>query len=113
MGSFACLGDYLSAVGNRTLVDLAYESLLPYQDRCGHWGMLGLRWMGPVARSLAILAVAQGRFEVANEHFAKAVEMARRMDARPWFARIVLEWLEAARRNGAVPKAPWRCSTKR
>jgi tetratricopeptide (TPR) repeat protein len=104
MGAFACLGDYLAALGNRSLVDLAYESLLPYQDRCGHWGMLGLRWMGPVARSLALLAVAQGRFEAADEHFAKSAEIARRMDARPWFARIVLEWLEAARCNGAVPK---------
>jgi tetratricopeptide (TPR) repeat protein len=104
MGAFTCLGDYLSALGNRSLVDLAYESLLPYQERCGHWGMLGLRWMGPVARSLAILAVAQGRMAAADEHFSKSVELARRMDARPWFARIVLEWLEAARRNGAVPE---------
>jgi hypothetical protein len=62
--------------------------------------------MGPVARSLAILAVAQGRFEAAEEHFAKSVEIARRMDARPWFARIVVEWAEAARRHGAAsPRA--------
>jgi tetratricopeptide (TPR) repeat protein len=102
MGAFACLGDYLAARGDRSLVDLAYESLLPYQDRCGHWGLLGLRWMGPVARSLAILAVAQGRFEAAEAHFAKSVDIARRMDARPWFARIALEWLEAARSSGAA-----------
>jgi hypothetical protein len=63
-----------------------------------------LRWMGPMARSLAMLAVAQGRLEVANEHFANAADMARRMDARPWFARIVLKWLEAARRHGTVPE---------
>ncbi len=103
MGAFTCLGDYLAALGNRSLIDLAYDSLSPYQDRCGHWGMLGLRWMGPVARSLAMLAVAQGRFDVADEHFAKSVDLARRMDARPWFARIVLEWVETARRRGSVP----------
>ena len=74
MGAFAILGDCLAALGNRSLIDLAYESILPYQDRCGHWGLLGLRWMGPVARSLGILAAAQGRGEAANEHFAAAVE---------------------------------------
>ena len=51
--------------------------------------------------------------EAANEHFATAVEIARRMDARPWFARIVLEWIESLQRIGAVPSAPWRCSTRR
>jgi hypothetical protein len=51
-----------------------------------------------------LLAVAQGRFEAADEHFAKSVELARRMDARPWFARIVLEWLEAAPRGGTASK---------
>ncbi|HEU4590183.1 MAG TPA: AAA family ATPase [Steroidobacteraceae bacterium] len=104
MGAFTCLGDYLPALGNRALVDLAYESLLPFEDRCGHWGMLGLRWMGPVARSLAMLAVAQRRFDVADEHFAKAVELARRMQARPWICRIVLDWLEAARAAGVVSR---------
>ena len=103
MGSFTCLGDYLAVLGNRSLIDIAYDSLRPFDDRCGHWGMLGLRWMGPVARSLALLAVAQGRFEAADEHFAKSVELARRMDARPWFARIVLEWLESSRRAGSAP----------
>jgi tetratricopeptide (TPR) repeat protein len=100
MGAFTCLGDYLSALGDRALIDIAREGLRPYQDRCGHWGMLGLRWMGPVARSLAILAAAAGRHAEADDHFAKAVELARRMDARPWFARIVREWIEAGRRAG-------------
>jgi tetratricopeptide (TPR) repeat protein len=102
MGAFSCLGDYLSVLGNRSFVDIAYDGLLPFQDRCGHWGMLGMRWMGPVARSLALLAAAQGRHAVADEHFAKAVELARRMDARPWFARIVREWIESGQRGGAV-----------
>jgi tetratricopeptide (TPR) repeat protein len=104
MGAFSSLGDCLVAIGNRSLIDLAYQSILPYQDRCGHWGLLGLRWMGPVARSLGLLAAAQGRYEAANGHFTTAVELARRMDARPWFARIVLEWIESLRRRGDVPQ---------
>jgi tetratricopeptide (TPR) repeat protein len=104
MGAFSCLGDLLPAFGNRALTALAYEGLHPYQERCGHWGLLGLWWMGPVARCLALLAVAQDRMAAADEHFTKAVEIARRMDARPWFARIVLEWVEAAQRAGTVPE---------
>jgi hypothetical protein len=104
MGAFSSLGDCLVPIGNRSLIELAYESILPYQDRCGHWGLLGLRWMGPVARSLGILAAAQGRTEAANAHFTTAVELARRMDARPWFSRIVLEWIESMQRTGAVPQ---------
>ena len=101
-GTFAILGDCVTALGDRALIDLAYEGILSYQDRCGHWGLLGLRWMGPVARSLGILAAAQGRGEAADEHFAAAVDIARRMDARPWVARIVLEWIENLQRIGAV-----------
>jgi tetratricopeptide (TPR) repeat protein len=105
MGSFACLGDYLPALGDRSLIDLACEALRPYRDRCGHWGMLGLRWMGPVARSLAKLAAAQGRIAAADEHFARALELATRMEARPWIARIILEWIEAGQRAGQVSAA--------
>ena len=79
------------------LAQLAYDSILPYRQRCGHWGLLGMRWMGPVARSLGHLAAALGRMETANEHFAAALETARRMGARPWISRIVLEWVECLR----------------
>jgi hypothetical protein len=60
-GTFTILGDCLVALGDPLLIDLAYQGILPHQDQCGHWGLLGLRWMGPVARSLGILAAAQGR----------------------------------------------------
>ena len=106
MGALASLGDCLVALGNRSLIALAYDSILPYRERCGHWGMLGLRWMGPMGRCLGVLAFALGRIEAANGHFADAVEVARRMAARPWFARIVLEWIENSQRAGEVsPRA--------
>jgi hypothetical protein len=40
--------------------------------------------------------------ETANEHFAAALETARRMGARPWISRIVFEWVECLR--GAAPQ---------
>jgi tetratricopeptide (TPR) repeat protein len=97
MGAFASLGEYLATLGNPALAQLAYDSILPYRQRCGHWGLLGMRWMGPVERSLGHLAAALGRMEAANEHFAAALETARRMGARPWISRIVLEGVECLR----------------
>jgi tetratricopeptide (TPR) repeat protein len=102
MGAFASLGEYLATLGNQALAQLAYDSILPYRQRCGHWGLLGMRWMGPVERSLGHLAASLGRAEAANEHFAAALATARRMGARPWISRIVLEWVESLR--GAAPQ---------
>jgi hypothetical protein len=100
MGALASLGEYIGALGNRDLAELAYQGIGPYQARCGHWGMLGLRWMGPMSRSLAHLAAASGRLVAMNEHFAAALEVARRMGARAWVARIALEWVEVLQRLG-------------
>ncbi len=106
MGAFASIGVYLATLGDVPLAGIAYDSIAKYQDRCGHWGMLGLRWMGPVARGLGHLAATLGRTDAANEHFARALDTARRMGARPWVARIVLEWVEVLQRAGAsVPRA--------
>jgi predicted ATPase len=104
MGAFASLGEYLAALGNRQLAQQAYDHIRTYRQRCGHWGMLGMRWMGPVSRSLGHLAAALGQPEAANEHFAEAVNTARRMGARPWIARIVFEWVECLRATGQLPQ---------
>lgn len=100
MGALSALGDFLPAFGDPALIELAYDSVRPYRDRCGHWGLLGMCWRGPVARSLGLLAAALGRMPAAEEHFHRAVETSRRMDARPWLARSVLDWLESGERNG-------------
>jgi hypothetical protein len=104
MGALASLGEYLAAYGSRPFAQFAYDRILKFQHRCGHWGLLGLRWMGPVARSLGHLAITLGMPEAANEHFAAAVETARRMNARPWMARITLEWVESLQRAGQRPQ---------
>ena len=104
MGAFASLGEYLAALGNRALAQQAYDHLLAYRQRCGHWGMLGMRWMGPMTRSLGHLAASLGQPLTANEHFSAAVETARRMGARPWIARIVFEWAESLQGTAHVPQ---------
>ena len=92
MASTCSLGEFLAAHGERSLAAQVYESLLPHRSLCGHWGLLGMRWVGPVARVLALLAASLGRSEEADAHFADALAVARRMNARPWVDRINAEW---------------------
>lgn len=100
MGALSSLGEYLAALNDKSLADLAYQSLLRYRDRCGHWGLLGLRWMGPMTRCLGHLAAASGRPGESDEHFGAALGVARRMGARAWIARIALEWAETQQARG-------------
>ncbi|HEU4781061.1 MAG TPA: AAA family ATPase [Steroidobacteraceae bacterium] len=103
MGAFASAGVYVAALRDIPLAQIAYRGIAPYRDRCGHWGMLGLRWMGPIARGLGHLAATIGEIEAANEHFAAALQISRRMGARPWVARILVDWVEVLQQAGARP----------
>jgi hypothetical protein len=62
--------------------------------------MMGLRWMGPIARGLGHLAAFVDSMPAAHEYFEAALRIARRMNARPWIARIAVEWVEVARKAG-------------
>jgi predicted ATPase len=107
MAAFASIGEYLAALKVRPLAELAYQRIAPLNERCGHLGLMGLCWHGPLARSLGHLAAATGRLVAVNEHFATALEIARRMGARAWVARIALEWVEVLQGQGiSLPGAP-------
>ncbi|MDF3019121.1 MAG: regulatory protein LuxR [Steroidobacteraceae bacterium] len=103
MGALSSVGEYLVAMRDERLARLAHDWIAPYRDRCGHWGMMGLRWMGPVARGLGHLAAFLGATQAAHEYFESALQTARRMGARPWLARIAVEWVEALRKAGDEP----------
>lgn len=90
------LGDHVALLREREMAERLYENLLPLGDRCGHWGLLGMRWEGPVARVLGLLAAVLGRRQEMEAHFAKGLEIARRMGAQPWLERIGRERAEAA-----------------
>jgi hypothetical protein len=95
MGALVSLGEVLASMRDSALADVVYRFLVPHGARCGHWGLLGIRWSGPVARVLGMLAAVTGRNTQANEHFADALAMARRMNARAWVAHVTLDWAEA------------------
>ncbi len=98
------LGEFLAAHGDRGLAAEVYENLLPHRQLCGHWGLLGMRWAGPVARVLGLIATVLGKADEANAHFATALDIARRMNAKPWIDRITSEW-KAAGIEAVTPAA--------
>jgi DNA-binding SARP family transcriptional activator len=67
---------------------------------------------GSVARYLGLLAATMGRWEEAEQHFQRAVEMNARMGARPWlahtqhdYARMLLVRDESPRAHGLIAEA--------
>ena len=70
-----------------------YNLLLPYAERNIMAGV-GAACNGPAARFLGQLAATMGRWQEANEHFERALEMSERMGARPYTAHIQREYAE-------------------
>jgi tetratricopeptide (TPR) repeat protein len=61
-----------------------YSLLRPYQDRYAEAPVEAS--FGSVARGLGVLATSLRRFDDAERHFNTALEIERRMRARPWLA---------------------------
>jgi tetratricopeptide (TPR) repeat protein len=78
------LGEVVSFVGDGRRAAMLYDLLLPYGDRSAVGGALYCR--GVVARLLGALATLLGRYDDAERHFEKALEMNARIRARIWVA---------------------------
>jgi DNA-binding SARP family transcriptional activator/tetratricopeptide (TPR) repeat protein len=97
----ACLlAEAASALTDVERASVLYELLLPFTDR------VALSppeiSIGAVARYAGLLAATIGRPDDARRHFADAIEINRRIGARPWLARTQddLEAVLAAARGG-------------
>jgi DNA-binding SARP family transcriptional activator/tetratricopeptide (TPR) repeat protein len=97
------LSETASALSHIDGAAILYERLLPYADR------VAIAYpeisTGPVARYLGILASAAGRWDAAASHFEEALELGRRMGARPWFARTQENFAAMRRARGAAGDA--------
>jgi hypothetical protein len=71
--------------------------LKPYAGRAG-W--VGAAVFGPVDPVLGLLAATLGRFEEADGHFGRAVELCRTRGMPTWLARSQCEWAEMLSRRG-------------
>jgi hypothetical protein len=84
LNTMSWLAEVVSFVGDVRRAATLYDLLLPYVDRCVVSGALYCR--GAVARPLGILATLLSRYDDAERHFEKALEMNARIRARIWVA---------------------------
>ena len=87
-----------------THADELYELLVPFADRVCVLGGAVL-CLGPTSRILGMLARAGGRFDVALEHFADALERSRALGSPPLVARTQLETAKTHLRRGGAGDA--------
>jgi tetratricopeptide (TPR) repeat protein len=86
--SLTGLGQMALKAGDTALAQRCYDTLLEYRDGCATLGLMGSCWCGPVAYWLGKLAHGLGRLDEAREHNAAALDIASRMKASPYVARI-------------------------
>jgi tetratricopeptide (TPR) repeat protein len=78
------LAEVVTFVGDMRRAAMLYDFLLPYVDRCAVVAPSHSR--GAVARPLGLLATVLGRYDDAERHFEKALEINARIRARIWVA---------------------------
>ncbi len=79
------LCEVVSFLGDSQRAAILYDLLLPYADRCAIGGRM-TSCMGSVSRPLGLLATLLSRYEDAEKHFERALEMNARIRARIWVA---------------------------
>lgn len=97
------LADACVAVGDRRRAALLYDLALPYASRCVVIGF-GLMCWGALARFLGSLATTLERWEDATTHFEAALEINRRLHARPAVAHTQLAYAQMLQRSRRDPE---------
>ena len=98
LASMCLLADLAASLGDTRRGQMLYELLFPYSGRVGA-GYPEIN-LGAVARYLGLLAAAEGRWDAAERHFEEALEINRRIGARPWLARTQEDYAQMLRSRG-------------
>jgi len=98
------IGELAIVNGDIALAERAYDACVAYQEECAILGLMGSCWCGPVALSLGVIAAGLGRTDRAYQHLSKALEIATKMRAEPFIARIhwQLQAVAEARGDGVL-----------
>jgi len=84
LASICLLADLAASLGDIRRARVLYGLLSPYRRRIGtSYPEISV---GAVSRYLALLAAVDSRWDDAEQHFDDAIEMNRRIGARPWLA---------------------------
>lgn len=82
--SLSLLTDPCAFLGDEAAAARLHRLLLPYEHLYAQAPVEAVA--GCVARALGVLGTTIGRYDEAEHHFAVAIEIERRMRARPWLA---------------------------
>jgi DNA-binding CsgD family transcriptional regulator/tetratricopeptide (TPR) repeat protein len=91
LGSLCLLTDAAAALGDEAIAALVYPELAPHAGTNVMIGHL-VACYGSADRHLGMLAATLGEWERAETHFARAMELNRRMRARTWVAHTAYEY---------------------
>lgn len=92
-----------SILGRVDLAEEIYDVMLPYRS---HNSILGVAcFLGTAEHHLGTLSVTQGRFDVAVDHFERALERYEAMDAVPFIALARAELSNALTARGRTEDA--------
>jgi hypothetical protein len=97
--SLAMLGEAVVALGDAANAARLYAELLPVERYCMVLGD-GIICVGPAARVLGSLAALLERWDEAEAHFARAVELSQGLGSPTWAARTRFDFGRALLRRG-------------
>jgi tetratricopeptide (TPR) repeat protein len=80
--SVSRLCEVASALGDERRAAILYDLLLPYAERCATTSFSAYR--GSISRPLGLLATVLGRYDDAERHFERALDVNARIRARIW-----------------------------
>ena len=84
LASMCILADLAASLGDAQRARVLYELLSPFRERVGtSYPEISV---GAVSRYLGLLAAVESRWDDAERHFEDAMEVNRRIGARPWLA---------------------------
>ena len=84
--SMCLLGDPCAFLADLDAAERLYEILMPYDRLYAHAPVEVS--VGSIARVVGVLGTTLGRLDEAEQHFDVALEIERRMRARPWLAHV-------------------------
>jgi DNA-binding SARP family transcriptional activator len=96
--SLCFLAETAARLGESDHAGTLYELLLPYADKVAlSYPEISL---GPISRSLGILASTTFRYDDAARHFEDALAMSERIAARPWLAHAQADYAHMLLKRG-------------
>ena len=103
--SLVMLGELAIRYGDTKIANRVYERLKDATGDCVTPGLMATSWCGPVGLSLGILLLGLGRAAEAVESVTLALELAKRMQSRPYIARCHATLADAYEELGESKKA--------